>query len=48
MSLYRRISNLFSRSHVDREIADELRSHLDMRTEENTATRWCASAIQWC
>ena len=37
MSLYRRITNLFSRSRIDRDIADELRSHLEMRTEENRA-----------
>jgi putative ABC transport system permease protein len=37
MSIFRRISNLFSRSKLDREIQDELRSHLDMRTAENIA-----------
>jgi predicted permease len=35
MSIFRRISNLFSRGNLEREIQDELRSHLDMRTEEN-------------
>ena len=35
MSVFRRISNLFSRGNLEREIQDELRSHLDMRTEEN-------------
>jgi putative ABC transport system permease protein len=38
MSLFRRISNLFSRSSVDREIDAELRSHIDMRIEDNVAT----------
>lgn len=37
MSLFRRISNLFFRPKVDREIDDELRSHLDMRIEDNLA-----------
>ncbi|HWA96642.1 MAG TPA: ABC transporter permease [Terracidiphilus sp.] len=37
MSLIRRIGNLFSRSKVEREIDDELRSHLEMRIEDNIA-----------
>lgn len=37
MAIFRRISNLFSRSKLEREIQDELRSHLDMRTAENIA-----------
>ena len=37
MSLFRRISNLFSRSRVDREIDAELRSHIEMRLEDNVA-----------
>jgi len=37
MATFRRISNLFSRSKLEREIQDELRSHLDMRTAENIA-----------
>src|SRR5215471_9280370 len=37
MSLLRRISNLFSRSKVGREIDDEFRFHVEMRTEENLA-----------
>lgn len=37
MSLVRRISNLFSRSRVDREIDAELRSHIEMRIEDNHA-----------
>jgi predicted permease len=37
MALLRRIANLFSRSKVDREIDAELRSHIDMRIEENVA-----------
>jgi predicted permease len=35
MSLFRRISNLFWRSRVDREIDAEIKSHLQMRTEDN-------------
>ena len=35
MSLFRRISNLFSRSRVDREIDAELRSHIEMRVGDN-------------
>jgi predicted permease len=35
MSLFRRISNLFSLSSVNREIEAELRSHLEMRIEDN-------------
>jgi len=37
MALLRRISNLFSRSKVDREIDDEFRFHVEMRMEENMA-----------
>jgi predicted permease len=37
MSLFRRISNLFSRSRVDRGIDAELRSHIEMRAEDNVA-----------
>jgi macrolide transport system ATP-binding/permease protein len=37
MSLMRRISNLLSRTKVDREIEAELRSHIEMRTEDNVA-----------
>ena len=37
MSIIRRISNLFSRTRVDREIDAELRSHLEMRLEDNVA-----------
>jgi predicted permease len=37
MSLLRRISNLFSRSKVDREIDAELTSHIAMRIEDNIA-----------
>jgi predicted permease len=35
MSLFRRISNLLSRANLEREIQEELRAHLDMRTEAN-------------
>ncbi|MGA3048775.1 MAG: ABC transporter permease [Terracidiphilus sp.] len=37
MALIRRISNLFRRSRMDREIDAELSSHIDMRIEENLA-----------
>jgi len=37
MSLIRRISNLFSRAKVDREIEAELNSHIAMRIEDNIA-----------
>ena len=37
MSLFRRISNLFSRSRVDRKIDAELRSHIEMRVADNVA-----------
>jgi predicted permease len=38
MSLFRRISNLFWRSRMDREIDAEIKSHLQMRTEDNIAS----------
>jgi predicted permease len=37
MSLFRRVSNLFSPSKLDREIEEELRSHIEMRMEDNLA-----------
>jgi predicted permease len=37
MSLFHRISNLFSRGKLEREIQDEIRSHIDMRTTQNIA-----------
>jgi predicted permease len=37
MSLVRRVTNLFSRSRVDREIDAELQSHLDLRIDDNLA-----------
>ena len=37
MALFRRFANLFRRSAVDREIADELQAHLDLRIESNLA-----------
>lgn len=37
MVLLRRISNLFRRSRIDREIDAELRAHLEMRIEDNIA-----------
>jgi hypothetical protein len=36
MSLFRRISNLFSRSRVDREIEGELKSHIEGISESET------------
>ncbi len=38
MSLLRRISNLFSRSTVDHDIDAELRSHIEMRMDDNLAS----------
>jgi predicted permease len=43
MSLIRRITNLFSRSRLDREISDELQSHIDLRTEDNMAAGMSAA-----
>lgn len=37
MSIFRRFSNLFLRSKIEREIDAELRSHIEMRTEDNIA-----------
>ena len=37
MALFRRLANLFRRSRLDREIADELQSHIDLRTDANIA-----------
>lgn len=37
MSLFRRVANLLVRSRVDREIDEELRSHLEMRFEDSCA-----------
>lgn len=37
MSLIRRLSNLFSHAKVDREIDAELKSHIEMRIEDNLA-----------
>lgn len=38
MALFRRFANLFRRSAVSRDIADELRAHLDLRIESNLAS----------
>jgi predicted permease len=38
MPLFRRIRNVFSLSRVDREIEAELKSHIEMRTEDNLAS----------
>lgn len=37
MSIFGRISNLFSRTSLDREIENELQSHIEMRIEDNLA-----------
>jgi predicted permease len=37
LSFYRRLANLFSRSHVEQEIDAELKSHLEMRIEDNVS-----------
>src|ERR1700728_3757632 len=37
MSIVRRIANLFSRTKMESEMDAELRSHVDMRTEDNLA-----------
>ena len=37
MALFRRFTNLFRRSSLNREIADELQSHIDLRIESNRA-----------
>ena len=37
MSFFGRISNLFSRTRLDREIESELQSHIEMRIEDNLA-----------
>ncbi len=37
MAVFRRIANLFRRKGVDREIADELQSHIDLRIDTNLA-----------
>lgn len=37
MSVLRRFTNLFRRSAIDRDIADELQSHIDLRIESNRA-----------
>ena len=38
MSLVHRVLNLFYRSKVDREIEAELKSHVEMRIEDNVAS----------
>ena len=37
MSIFGRISNLFSRTRLDREIESELQSHIELRVEDNLA-----------
>jgi macrolide transport system ATP-binding/permease protein len=43
MSVFRRITNLFSRDKLQREIDTELRSHIEMRIEDNLATGMSAT-----
>ncbi len=38
MAAFQRIANLFRRSRLDREIAAELQSHVDLRTDDNIAS----------
>jgi predicted permease len=38
MSVLRRFANLFRRSAIDREIVDEIQSHIDLRIESNLAS----------
>jgi putative ABC transport system permease protein len=37
MAEFRRLLNLFRRSQIDREISDEIQSHVDLRTDANLA-----------
>jgi hypothetical protein len=46
MSTFRRISNLFMRSKVEREIDAELRAHVEMRTEDNIAVGMSAETAR--
>jgi predicted permease len=46
MSLYRRISNLFSRTKVEREIDAELRAHIELRMEDNIAAGMSPAAAR--
>ncbi len=46
MSLYRRISNLFSRTKVEREIDAELQAHIALRTEDNIAAGMSPAAAR--
>ena len=38
MALFRRLTNLFRQRDLDRDIADELQSHIDLRAESNIAS----------
>ena len=46
MAFLKRIANLFSRSTVDSEVDAELKSHLEMRTEDNIAAGMSAAAAR--
>lgn len=42
MAHFRRIANLFRREELDRDIAEELQAHIDLRIEDNLARGMCA------
>jgi hypothetical protein len=44
LALFSRITNLFSRSRVDQDIDAELRSHIEMRAEDNLVAGMDAQA----
>jgi len=46
MAFFRRITNLFSRSRVEQEIDAELKSHLEMRIEDNIAAGMSLAAAR--
>jgi putative ABC transport system permease protein len=46
MSFLKRVSNVRSRFRLDREIKDELRAHIEMRTEDNIAAGMSADAAR--
>jgi hypothetical protein len=46
MAFFRRITNLFSRAKVEEEIDSELRSHLEMRMEDNIAAGMSPAAAR--
>lgn len=46
MAALRRLANLFRRTRVDRDIADELQSHIDLRIEANLAAGMSTEAAR--